>query len=269
MPWCPKCKSEYEEGVLSCVECKVELVEDLKKHVFYASLVKVEPSIVEGLLEYLNYSGISDHRINEGDQVTEILVNEKDLRKASKHLSVYLYNLQKEEIEKEEDTYEIEDLVHQDQKNNEEDVNSNITKLKDMRSSAFTYFALGFGLLIFDILNMVNLLNVISVLLEGILLMIGFVLIGLGKATLKKIPSLENKVNTISNNMEEMVNWYESRNNMKQFYEDNNIDISSYDEGALYFVAFEVIKAEIMKQFPEHEETLINNAVDEIYSKIQ
>ena len=30
MPWCPKCKSEYREGITTCVDCKVELVDDLQ-----------------------------------------------------------------------------------------------------------------------------------------------------------------------------------------------------------------------------------------------
>ncbi len=30
MPWCPKCKCEYREGITTCVDCKVGLVEDLQ-----------------------------------------------------------------------------------------------------------------------------------------------------------------------------------------------------------------------------------------------
>lgn len=29
MPWCPKCKSEYVEGMTECADCKVPLVKDL------------------------------------------------------------------------------------------------------------------------------------------------------------------------------------------------------------------------------------------------
>ena len=31
MPWCPKCKNEYREGILQCAECKVPLVESLEE----------------------------------------------------------------------------------------------------------------------------------------------------------------------------------------------------------------------------------------------
>ena len=29
MPWCPKCKSEYREGIVKCADCKIDLVEEL------------------------------------------------------------------------------------------------------------------------------------------------------------------------------------------------------------------------------------------------
>ena len=31
MPWCPKCKNEYREGITTCVDCNEALVEDLSE----------------------------------------------------------------------------------------------------------------------------------------------------------------------------------------------------------------------------------------------
>lgn len=31
MPWCPKCKNEYREGILQCAECRTLLVESLEE----------------------------------------------------------------------------------------------------------------------------------------------------------------------------------------------------------------------------------------------
>lgn len=31
MPWCPKCKNEYREGILQCAECRIPLVESLEE----------------------------------------------------------------------------------------------------------------------------------------------------------------------------------------------------------------------------------------------
>ena len=29
MPWCPKCKNEYVEGILICPDCEIDLVDEL------------------------------------------------------------------------------------------------------------------------------------------------------------------------------------------------------------------------------------------------
>ena len=29
MPWCPKCKSEYREGIKECADCKIPLMDEL------------------------------------------------------------------------------------------------------------------------------------------------------------------------------------------------------------------------------------------------
>ena len=31
MPWCPKCKNEYIEGITTCTDCGVDLVDELPK----------------------------------------------------------------------------------------------------------------------------------------------------------------------------------------------------------------------------------------------
>ena len=31
MPWCPKCKNEYYEGIKVCADCKTELVDSLEE----------------------------------------------------------------------------------------------------------------------------------------------------------------------------------------------------------------------------------------------
>ena len=55
MPWCPKCKLEYVEGIKVCPDCNVELVEELKEEE-----VSFDPEFAE------NYS----------DEVTEALEEE-------------------------------------------------------------------------------------------------------------------------------------------------------------------------------------------------
>ena len=35
MPWCPKCKNEYREGITVCADCGTPLVNDFVEEILY------------------------------------------------------------------------------------------------------------------------------------------------------------------------------------------------------------------------------------------
>ena len=89
MPWCPKCKTEYREGVTHCADCKTELVADYKEVLLYhatAMLIKVDGDhlpFVQKLQEFLKYSGISSVIRRENHEIG-IYVAPEDFNKAKK-----------------------------------------------------------------------------------------------------------------------------------------------------------------------------------------
>lgn len=77
MPWCPKCKAEYREGIEICNDCKTELVkerEELKEEkIDYdreAFLISVsgefEASTIEALLKFYDVPVLRKHRGSGG-----------------------------------------------------------------------------------------------------------------------------------------------------------------------------------------------------------
>src|ERR1051325_7568076 len=58
MPWCPDCRPEYDPGIAKCVDCEVELVEELPEIrigpppvVVYKAATAFEAQIVEATLD--------------------------------------------------------------------------------------------------------------------------------------------------------------------------------------------------------------------------
>lgn len=89
MPWCPKCKNEYREGITVCADCNVELVEDLntaleadKTLVFNTE----KKDKIDAFIKYLEYSGIHSYSVNadENDCIYSLYVAEADYKNASK-----------------------------------------------------------------------------------------------------------------------------------------------------------------------------------------
>ncbi len=64
MPWCPKCKNEYVEGIKECADCKVALVDnpDERKAVIFG-----EQEQMQKLKEFLEYSKSDDVLVEESE----------------------------------------------------------------------------------------------------------------------------------------------------------------------------------------------------------
>lgn len=86
MPWCPKCKMEYKEGITVCSDCKVELVDNLTDEVTYLTLAKAEDeAFLKKFQAYLEYSKIpSNVTYLEEELIHSIEVPEEQLDEAKK-----------------------------------------------------------------------------------------------------------------------------------------------------------------------------------------
>ncbi len=65
MPWCPSCKTEYQEGILQCADCGAMLVEELPQDMVCITTLPEEAA--QGLLAYYEYLGV-DYSILEYDR---------------------------------------------------------------------------------------------------------------------------------------------------------------------------------------------------------
>ena len=102
MPWCPKCKTEYREGITHCADCKTELVAEYKEVLLQnatAMLAKVDAEhqvFTKKLHDFLEYSGISSVVIDEGDMLG-IYVAPEDFKKAKRCFKAF-YSVETEKV---------------------------------------------------------------------------------------------------------------------------------------------------------------------------
>lgn len=92
MPWCPKCKMEYQEGVTVCSDCKMDLVDRLEEAVVYVSLVQTEyKNIAEKLSSFLEYSNIKSQVSYEEDYEVYVVSVDRKMEKQAKKLYKAFY----------------------------------------------------------------------------------------------------------------------------------------------------------------------------------
>lgn len=93
MPWCPKCKMEYQEGVAACPDCKIDLVESLEEAVILIPIVQTEDKkIADKFSRYLEYSNLkSEVSFNEENEIYVVSVDRKMEKQAKKLYKAFYY----------------------------------------------------------------------------------------------------------------------------------------------------------------------------------
>lgn len=263
MPYCPKCKSEYEKTVENCPVCMEELVESLADYVYFVPVMELSREILEEAIEFLKYSGIKNIKTEEKEDFSIVFVDEKRKNEASQLLNGYLYNLEKLKREEEFEDDSKDMLV-----SNEENLISEM-KIQEMKSSASSFLMLGILITIFAAMNIMKVLPMVeSDILKGLFLGIGILLILLGNSSNKKAGILEEKRSEQEQGISEMVSWYESNYSLENFFEVKGIDHDELDEGSLYFKAVDLIKDELRIEFPNEKDGSIFSAAERIYSEV-
>lgn len=126
MPWCPKCKDEFQEGYTICSDCNVELVDELVPEEVMLSFFQAEQKeIAEKLIHYFEHSDLNAKlEFNEEKEVYEVLIA-PEMQKQAKKLYQAFYLIESEKYERRSSDEEFdEDSEDSLDENEEESVTS-------------------------------------------------------------------------------------------------------------------------------------------------
>ncbi|MCH5252162.1 MAG: hypothetical protein J1F22_04240 [Lachnospiraceae bacterium] len=280
MPWCPKCRNEYIEGIETCSDCGVALVEELPEEINLEAPVILytvkDEEIGNKFITYLKYGGIQTAGLlpdEDGELGIAVAGFEKE---AAEKMFAQFESMR--ETEDKDISNLVQEIEQQLQELEEEEANVMLSELRTEASSvyvkkkdkyadlkfsgiSFIVFAfLGFGLLLLNLLGYLNFFNKFSMLIMGAIFVI-FLIIGiislLRAGRLKNIVSEEEKVTN------EVLDWVDENITDEVIASYMNEELSEEDN---YFSVHSKLCQLVADQFPLFSKGYIDQLMDDRYN---
>lgn len=275
MPWCPKCKNEYVEGIKICADCKVELTDSLKG-AGDSPLIFGEKEQMERLERFLVFSNIHSAGIafDEEEGVYELSVAREDRERASKAAGIFL---QQEEAEK------LKEILPQDDKEMPgypmpapaaKGIYENSAKrAEENRSSGYMLLIVGgLGLaaviLIFMGIIPISMSAMNRYMTCGVMSGLFILFIVMGILSMKSSRVLAQKAEKENSLASEIKKWCEE--NLTAETVDDGLFEAGDTEGEeiKYFKRVEKMKSQISYQFLNLDDGFLDSFVDEYYPSV-
>ncbi len=278
MPWCPKCKNEYREGIKVCADCGIELVESLER-TEGSPLIFGDQSQMEELGRFLVENDLSLIHFEDDILPYQLYIGDEERQKASMAVKIFLQQKAGKEKEALEaaDGDTTESTAESTAGNAETPTYTGIyidsaKQAEENRSSGYMLVVVGgiglaaIGLILADILRLpaglMNKYMICSV--TGALFLLFFVM---GILSIRSSRSLKVKAESESSLTSEIKNWCSDHLTAE------SLDKDLFPEGETgeeikYFRRTDKMKAMISHQFLNLDEGFLDAFVDDYYPLI-
>lgn len=286
MPWCPNCRTEYEEGVEVCADCGAALVDELPEEKTLAAVAYIqEEELAHKLVDYLEYSKIeAEIEYSDEQQAFAVLVDEKQLEEAKTAFRAFytietrnsmadaikfdaevLESIPEEEMSDEEKEAVAKAVLAEQVYKPAEVYVTKEDEGKDMFSTAITFLGFAAALLIFLVLNVLDIItwfNNVPSLIMLAAMAIGCCLVGINaikRSRRAEIASVEEKKLTESLN-----GWLDENISDADFAVLEGEEVS---EEVLYLKRTDIIRAKFLASFSELDENYADALIEDFYDR--
>lgn len=287
--WCPKCKNEYIDGVTTCVDCGCELVSELPEEID-----PDEPQIIGSVLDeemgnkfvrFFKFSGLQTCGLipKEDNNGFYLAVKYEELERATNILQSFSKGSDEEDDAESADEIDLEKLLplldEQLEEIKEEEANE---LLSDLRTEASTVYVnkkdkfsdlkfSGISFLVFAVLgylfiliNAAGVIHMFNTYSMVILAAVFTVFVGIGISSLRKASHIRGLVSEEENIVEKVEAYIKEHFTDEYLASLKNEELSEEED---FFHVTEILKKELIEQFPLFSKGYIDQLVDERYGE--
>ncbi len=266
MPWCPKCKNEYREGISVCADCGIGLVDSL--HESDVILTFGEKEQMERLLAFLDYNKISGAYLSEdpNEHVFELRVP-TDILEAAKHAAAVFMIEENKETQDMGEQEETPDVIV----NAKGPYKNNAQKAEEFRSSGYVLVIVGALGLIFDVLIATGVVSFAffgqnNYLAYGVMGFMFLTFLIIGVRSFSSAKTYSGKIEEENQLKEEILSW--ASQSLTKETVDAQAEISGLSEEESYFKRFDAMKRMTTSKFMNLDSAFVDALLDELYPQI-
>ena len=250
MPWCPKCKTEYRDGVTTCPDCGSRLVDHLPEEKVCIASLPEETAL--GLVAYYEYLGV-DYCALEFDQKSgkyRVLVPVSREEEIQKPTEEYFAKLNAEKAAPEEHEASSQTKVSGSPYQKKKD------QLEDVRSTAASFLVvgiIGMALIVLILSGVIPFPFAASskALMLGVMSLLFLVFIGIGIYNARKVKGLRQEAKEEEDHTSQILSWFTSTYTKADIEED--LDLQASDE-INYYARTNRIRELIRREYTLNED---------------
>lgn len=270
MPWCPKCKNEYVEGITKCADCGCELAASLETAA--EAIIFGDQAQMDRLLAFMKYNGLVSPRIEEDEtqQVYEIFVSGEEREKAKQITRVFLTQEAEKEPDGQEETAQEESEEIPEERDRRGVYKDNAQKAEELRDSGYTLLGVGIVGLVAIALMAAGVipfqLGGMTYITYGVMGAMFFLFVIIGARSMRSAKVYKKEALSESNLKEKIMDW--CRGNLTAGEVDESFSEEELAEEEKYFRRTAYIKARISHKFINIESDFLDNLIDELYPEL-